>query len=203
MAEEAVQSVIVFRNRGKIAGASLQHPHSQIIGLEIIPPLVQARQTAMLDYYKANRRCLLCDIISRERTDRKRVVAENEAFVTIVPFAPIAPAEIWLLPKQHQADFKEIERAAINLLALALQDALVRLKAVFNDPLYNYVIDTASKGDWGSGRLHWRLRIIPQVTTQGGFELASGLPINPSLPERDAAALRSSSLLSKGTVTLK
>lgn len=192
MAEKAVQSVIVFRNRGTVAGASLRHPHSQMIALETVPPLVEARQTAMLDYYEAKGRCLLCDIIAHERADGRRIVNENEAFLTIVPFAPVAPCETWLLPKRHQADFGEIESAAIDLLAIALQDALVRLEVAFGDPPYNYVIDAASKGGSKSRGLHWRLRIVPQLTTAGGFELASGLPINPSLPEQDAVVLRSS-----------
>jgi len=191
MAETAIQSAIVFRNHGSVAGASLRHPHSQVVALEWVPALIEARQTAMLDYYRAKGRCLLCDIISHEKADGRRVVNENEAFLTTIPFAPIARCEMWLLPKRHQADFGVAESATIDLLAAALQDALLRLEATFGDLPYHYAIDTASKDGSGSPGLHWRLRIVPQLTVPGGFEVASGVPINSSLPEQDAASLRS------------
>jgi len=191
MVDAAVQSVILFRNRGSAAGASIQHPHSQMVALQLVPPLVEARQAAMIDYYKGKSRCVLCDVIAHEQMDGSRIVAENDAFVSVAPFAAIAPCEMWLLPKRHQADFGEIQDAEIGLLAVALQDALIRLSATLRDPPYNYVIDSAAKGGSGAPHLHWRLRIVPQVVTPAGFELGSGLPINTSAPEHDAAVLRS------------
>jgi UDPglucose--hexose-1-phosphate uridylyltransferase len=191
MADPAVRSVIVFRNRGTAAGASLLHPHSQIVALEAVPALVEARERTMLAYYEKEGRCLLCDIIARERAEGGRVVAENEAFLSVVPFAPAAPCEIWLLPKRHQADFSKIERDEMGLFAAALKDALARIGAALGDPPYNYVIDAATKSGLNSRGLHWRLRIVPRSTVAGGFELGTGVPITPSLPEDDAAFLRS------------
>jgi UDPglucose--hexose-1-phosphate uridylyltransferase len=191
IADSAVASVIVFRNRGKIAGASLPHPHAQLIALNTIAPLVQARQMAMLNYYQKENRCILCDIITHERDSGSRVVNEDDAFLTIVPFAAHAPCEMWLLPKHHQPDFGDLSDNEIELLAIALRDALARLSVALDDPAYNYVIDSAAKGASGIPALHWHLRILPQVTVPAGFELGSGLAINPSLPEEDAAVLRS------------
>jgi len=191
MADSAVASVIVFRNRGKIAGASLPHPHSQVIALETIAPLVQARQAAMLSYYQKEKRCVLCDIVTYERDNGSRVVSENDGFMTTVPFAANAPCEMWLLPKYHRAHFGDLPDNEVELLAIALRDALTRLGGVLDDPPYDYVIDTAAKGASEAAALHWRLRIMPRVTVAAGFELASGLPINPSLPEEDATMLRS------------
>jgi UDPglucose--hexose-1-phosphate uridylyltransferase len=191
MADSVVASVIVFRNRGKIAGASLPHPHSQLIALDTIAPLVQARQAAMLSYYQKENRCVLCDIIAHERDSGSRVVNENDAFLTIVPFAAHAPCEMWLVPKHHQADFGDLPNHEVELLAITLRDALARLSTALHDPPYNYVIDSAAKGASRMPALHWRLRILPQVTVSAGFEFGSGLPINPSLPEEDAAVLRS------------
>lgn len=188
----AVQSVIVFRNRGSIAGASLPHPHSQLIALHFVPPLVRAREALMANYHRKMERCLLCDIVTYEQSDGSRIVAENDAFITLVPFAASVPCEIWILPKQHQADFADIQAEAIRLLAASQRDALVRLAQALDDPSYNYVIDTASKGSSDAPHLHWCLRILPQVTVPGGFELGSDLAINPSLPEEDAMMLRSS-----------
>jgi UDPglucose--hexose-1-phosphate uridylyltransferase len=190
-ADGAVASVIVFRNRGKTAGASLPHPHAQLIALNTITPLARARQAAMVTYYRKERRCVLCDIIDYERDNGSRVVSENEAFLTIVPFAARAPCEMWLLPKQHWADFGDLPDNDVELLAIALRRALARLRTALDDPPYDYVIDTAAKGASETPALHWCLRIMPRVTVAGGFELGSGLPINPSLPEEDAAVLRS------------
>lgn len=190
-ADNAMGSVVLFRNHGAIAGASLPHPHAQLIALGTIAPLVQARQAAMLSYYRKEKRCVLCDIIAYERDNGSRVVNENEAFLTVVPFAASAPCEMWLLPKHHQADFGDLPDAEVEFLAIALRDALMRLRRALDDPPYGYVIDTAAGAASGAPAMHWRLRIVPQVTVPAGFELGSGLPINPSLPEEDAALLRS------------
>jgi UDPglucose--hexose-1-phosphate uridylyltransferase len=199
MADTTVRSVIVFRNRGTTAGASLRHPHSQIVALDRVPPVVQARQTAMLDYYRERRRCLICEVIAKEQVDGSRIVNENDDFVTLVPFAATGPFEMWILPKRHQAEFSDLQDAEIDLLAIALKDALIRLEAALGEPPYNYLVDTAPKGGSGSPCLHWRIRVVPQSGVSAGFELASGLPINSHLPEEDAAALRSLAQVSKGT----
>jgi UDPglucose--hexose-1-phosphate uridylyltransferase len=190
MANRAIRSVTVFRNRGERGGASLVHPHTQLIALDIVVPLVHARQTAMTAYYRQERRCLLCDIIDHERETGLRVVAENDAFLTVVPFAASAPCEMWLLPKRHRADFRDLAHEEAGHLAITLHDALTRLAHALDDPPYNYVIDTAAKGASDAPALHWRLRITPRVTARAGFELGSSLPINPSPPEVDAAILR-------------
>lgn len=192
MVGRAVRSVIVFRNRGERGGASLTHPHTQLIALDTVVPLVHARQTAMTGYYRQEGRCLLCDIVDHERESGLRVVDENDAFLTVVPFAASAPCEMWLLPKRHGADFGNLPHEEVGHLAIALRDALTRLALALDDPPYNYVIDTAAKGASDAPALHWRLRITPRVAARAGFELGSGLPINPSLPEADAAILRSS-----------
>ena len=120
-----------------------------------------------------------------------RVVEDNGAVVTVVPFAASAPYEMWLLPKRHQPSFHEIQGAEVELIAVAIRNALALLSEAVNGAPYKYVIDTASKDGLGAPHLHWRLRIVPQLTVPAGFELASGLAINPHLPEEDAAALRS------------
>jgi UDPglucose--hexose-1-phosphate uridylyltransferase len=129
-------------------------------------------------------------VVAFERSDGSRVVAENDGFVTLVPFAATTPCEMWLIPKRHRASFGEIDAAELELLAIALRDALLRLSAALDDPPYNYVIDTAANLEAGAQHLHWRLRIVPLSTVPAGFELASGVSINPSLPEQDAAILR-------------
>ena len=104
----------------------------------------------MLSHYQKEGRCLVCDIIAYERRDGLRIVAENNGFVTVVPFAATAPCEMWLLPKRHQADFGDLQNGEIELLAIALRDALLRLSSALDNPPYNYVIDTATNSEIGS-----------------------------------------------------
>ena len=145
----------------------------------------------MAGYYQREKRCVLCDLVAQELGNGSRAVSENAAFVTVVPFAATAPCEMWLLPKPHNASFGEIDGAGAALLAAALRNALTLLSEAINEPPYNYVIDTATKDGLAKPHLHWQLRIVPQLTVPGGFELLSGLPINPHLPEEDATVLRS------------
>jgi UDPglucose--hexose-1-phosphate uridylyltransferase len=190
MAEDAIQAVSIFRNRGSVAGASLQHPHSQIVALETCPPLIRKRQAVMASYYLEEKRCVVCDLIARELRDGSRAVSENSAFVTVVPFAASAPYEMWILPRAHYASFGETDEGTATLLAAALRSALAPLVEALGGPPYNLVIDTATKDALGAPHVHWLLRIVPQLTVPGGFELSSGLSINPHLPEEDAAFLR-------------
>jgi UDPglucose--hexose-1-phosphate uridylyltransferase len=145
----------------------------------------------MLRYYQSNGHCAVCDIIDHERNDGSRTVTENDVFVTVVPLAANTRCEMWILPKRHEADFGNPRSGEIELLAIALRDALVRLAAALDDPPYNYIVDTAAKGGALLPHLHWALRIVPQLTLPAGFELGSGQLINHSLPEEDAAILRS------------
>lgn len=185
-----VQSVVLFRNRGRAAGASLLHPHSQLIALSGIPPAVRLRQQAALAYYEREKRCVLCDIVQSEGADGTRVVFESSSLLAAVPFAASGPFEVWLVPKRHLPDFTALDDGGIGDLAGALAVVLRALDHVTGAAPYNLVLDTAPKPALASPCLHWRLRLLPRLETVGGFELGSGLSINPSRPEDGARALR-------------
>jgi UDPglucose--hexose-1-phosphate uridylyltransferase len=191
MRQSDIRSVVVFRNYGRAAGASLRHPHSQIIALAMVPPGIEAREAWGRRQYDATGACVCCEIVAFELEDRRRLVLESDRFVAFVPFAAASPFELWLVPKRHQASFAEIGEDEQADLANLLGCALRRLRCALADPPYNTVIETASKDDAGAPHLHWYLRIVPNLVTPGGFELGSGLTINPSVPEDDAATLRS------------
>ena len=190
LAAPDIRSVILFRNRGRAAGASLRHPHAQVIALPDVPPLVQARQDVMLRHYQQMGRCLLCEIVAVERDAGTRVVFENESFLVAVPFAASEPFEMWLMPKAHQASFAAMPDGNIRRLTEALGEALGRLDRVAAMPDYNFMLDAQAWDGTGPPHLHWRLRISPSLATPAGFELSTGIAVNPSLPEEDAAALR-------------
>jgi UDPglucose--hexose-1-phosphate uridylyltransferase len=191
-----IRCVVVFRNRGERAGASLRHPHSQIIATSMVPPAIEARQTWARQQYEDTGRCALCEILSFEADRRERLVIEGDHFLAIVPFAAAGPCELRLVPKRHQASFSEIREDEQAELARLLRRILLRLERVLDDPSYNYAIESASKDETGSKsnpsapHLHWYLRILPNLVRPGGFELASGLAVNPSVPEADAERLR-------------
>lgn len=188
--DESVQAVVIFRNHGAAAGTSLLHPHSQIVATGLVPETIAQREHIAAQHFKQNHHCLLCRMIDCERTEGTRVIHENEAFLSFVPFAASVPCEIWIVPKRHCADFGLITEQEVEHLALCLQDGLQRLYDELNHPDYNYVIHNCSRQDFFVPHLHWYLQIQPRLTTPAGFEIGSGMQINHSLPERDAKRLR-------------
>jgi UDPglucose--hexose-1-phosphate uridylyltransferase len=190
LAQDGIETATLFHNHGRGAGASLAHTHAQIIALDFVPPRVAAMNDWSKRYYGEHGRCALCDELASELKMRKRIVEENERFAALVPFAAEVPYELWLVPKQHQASFTAIGDDELPAFAALLGRSLARLKAVLNDPPYNFAIDSAPKCEKAAPHLHWRLRIAPETAIWGGFELGAGLPINPSSPEDDAKRLR-------------
>ncbi len=186
-----VGATLLFRNHGRKAGASLVHPHSQIIAVAVMPPRLTAISDWMRAQYGRRGDCVTCKMVETELAEGARVVAQTEGFVVLVPFAAASPLEMWLLPRRHQASFGRMGDAELREFAVLLQGTLRRLRAVLDDPPYNFVVESWEGVD--EGVAHWRLRIVPDLTTPGGFELGSGLAINPSRPEEDAEILRAES----------
>ncbi len=180
--------ILIFRNHGKRAGASLIHPHSQIITTGMIPRYLRTREDEAQRYYDEWGRCVYCDILAFEQTDCRRVILENDSFIAFIPYAAEVPFETWIVPKRHQTDFAHISEAECVDLTLALRSVLGRLRVKLNDPDYNYVLNTSTRIG-NEPQLHWYLRIRPRLVTRAGFEIGSGMRINPSLPEADAAFL--------------
>jgi UDPglucose--hexose-1-phosphate uridylyltransferase len=192
MRQDETILTITFRNRGPRAGASLHHPHSQIIALAVAPTHVRWREEEAQRYYDEWGRCCLCDIRDFESDVGERVLLENRTFVAFVPFAAEVPFEVWIVPKRHQADFGEISEPEKADLAEALREILGRLEQCLDRIDYNYVIHSSTQYRSGNPQLHWYLQIRPRLTTQAGFEVGSGIAINPSIPEKDAAFMNQS-----------
>ena len=190
MEDKEIMMVIIFRNHGKAAGASLRHPHSQIIATSIVPSHRRIQEAEAQRYFDHWARCVYCDILEFEIKEKIRIITENNLFVAFVPFAAEFPCEIWIMPKNHQADFGSITPEEKIAFATILKDSLSRLYHKLNNPDYNYVINTAARYKAEEPQLHWYCQIRPRLTTPAGFELGSGISINPSIPEVDAAFLR-------------
>ena len=182
--------ILVFKNHGEAAGATLEHTHSQLIALPVVPKRVLEEVEGARNYYDEKERCVFCDILSQEARGDERLVAENEAFTALSPFAPRFPFELWLIPKVHQSAFEESSQREFEHLAALLKDMLGRLDAVLDHPAYNYVIHTSPVPETQNDYYHWHLEIMPRVTKQAGFERGTGFFINPTAPEEAARFLR-------------
>jgi len=186
-----IESVIPFRNHGVKAGASLIHPHSQIIALPVIPKDVISRMNESIRHHEEHRDCIFCSLLNKELDSKERIVIESQYFVVFVPYAAYSPFAMWLFPKRHASSFTEVTEQEIIELAPVLRQALRKLYYGLNDPDYNYIIRSAPKGYRNSAFFHWYITIVPRLTRSAGFELGSGMFINPSIPENDAEYLRS------------
>lgn len=178
----------IFRNHGAKAGASLRHPHSQVIATGMVPRAIRWREYEAQRYFDELGRCVYCDMLASELSDQQRIVLENDSFAAFIPYAAECPFETWIMPKRHQSDFSEITEGERADLSLALHTLLAKLHSKLNDPDYNYTINTGAR-TMHEPQSHWYLRIRPRLVTRAGFEIGSGMRINPSLPEADAAFL--------------
>lgn len=182
-------TILLFRNGGIRSGASLRHPHMQLIALTLVTEEFKRRRAIAESYYSQTGHCMLCDIVAAERRHGRRLVFESEFFLGFVPFAAEVPCEVWLVPKRHSASFAEAGAALLRDLAEALPDCLSRLATQGCLADYNLVFQSDLAARETAGELHWYLRVYPRLTTPGGFEIGSGMTINPSLPELDAQCL--------------
>lgn len=199
MSTSAHRYVLLFKNHGKAAGASLAHPHSQIIATPLIPSEVQTRLKSSSAYYEEHNRCLLCDLIAEELRVGERVIEEANGYVVVAPYASRFPFEMRISPRVHAHDFTALNKDERQGLAQLLQRTLARLKGLLNDPPYNIILQTAPNSVLMeeptavatlADYYHWHIEIIPRLTTMAGFEWGSGAFINPTPPEVAARYLR-------------
>jgi UDPglucose--hexose-1-phosphate uridylyltransferase len=182
--------VLIFKNKGWEAGASLEHTHTQIIATPILPAITRQELKRARQYYEFHERCIFCDIVTQELGDGERVVSSTDRFVALSPFAPRFPFETWILPRKHQSAFDELSPDESDALAAMLKDVLLRLRVVLNDPPYNFVVHTAPLHDPHLEHYHWHVEIMPKLTRVAGFEWGTGFYINPMDPEGAAKYLR-------------
>jgi UDPglucose--hexose-1-phosphate uridylyltransferase len=189
-ADTRLKYIQIFKNKGRTAGASLEHTHSQLLGIPMVPVDVSQELAGFHDYRKNRGTCVLCDMVRQETTRPDRVVMENDRFVCFSPFAARFPFEMWVVPKYHQPDFGQIGEEDIRDLAPILRGALVKLAATVCQPPYNMVLHTAPVNVGGEIFYHWHFEILPRLTIIAGYELGTGYYINPTPPELAAEVLR-------------
>jgi UDPglucose--hexose-1-phosphate uridylyltransferase len=186
--------ILIFKNHGKAAGTSLEHPHSQLVALPIVPLNIRHRFEKAAGHFDDRGTCVYCDIMREGRQVRSRLIDETKRFVTFHPFASRAPFETWIVPKNHHASFGSLSMEEAKEFAGVLKMTLFRLYKGLNNPDFNYMIHTAPIKDEHEDYFHWHMQILPRLVTPAGFELGTGIFINAALPEETAAFMRNVSI---------
>ena len=182
--------LLIFKNYGESAGASLSHPHSQLIALPVVPKRVVEEIKRTESYFDQRDRCAFCDSIRQELEEGERIVMESAQVVCFAPFASRFPFELWILPKAHLPDFAESPRELIQDLGDVFRQVLGRMRRVLKDPSYNFMFHTCPLEATRHEGYHWHIELMPRLTRVAGFEWGSGFYINPTPPELAAKHLR-------------
>ena len=189
-AKPYVKFVSIFRNYGLEAGASLSHPHSQVMATPMVPTTIREEQKAAQAFYDSHGKCVFCDIIERE-TKSPRLISEDGDFVVFAPYASVNPMEFWIIPKHHAPNILGLSASEVSAFAKTLQTTLKALKDVVHDPPYNYGIHLALNPQ-AQDSYHWHMEVYPKLATWAGFEKSTGVYINTVTPETAAESLRNS-----------
>ena len=182
--------IVIFKNQGEPAGATLEHSHSQIIALPIVPKLATEELNGAKAYSTYKDRCVYCDIIAQEKDEKRRLIAEDDDFIAISPFAPRFAFETWILPKRHSARFEDAEKPQLEAVSRMLQIILQKMDRALEVPPYNLVIHSSPLYENTSDYYHWHIELMPKLTKVAGFEWGTGFYINPTSPEEAAQYLR-------------
>lgn len=191
---QCTRYIMTFHNFGREAGASVYHPHSQIISTPILPPDVASSISGSYNYYQKNHRRVYDVIVEWEKEQKKRIVFENDLFIVFCPFVSRTPYEIRIFPKDSHAHFEKMPDEFDKYLAEALIDVLKKLKTALNNPPYNFFIHTAPFENGTTNQAHeyytWHIEILPRLSIAAGFEFGTGVDINIVDPDKAAEELR-------------
>jgi UDPglucose--hexose-1-phosphate uridylyltransferase len=185
-----IEQLIFFKNHGVQAGATLKHPHSQIVALPVVPNSIRYRIEEARRYFDDNGECVYCVMMRDELEKSIRVVEASQHFVAFALYASSSPFHVWVMPRQHNVSFLFAQKEELADLAQILRRVLRRLYRGLRDPAYNLIIRTAPAKEIGKDYLHWYVTLVPRLSSPAGFELGSGMFINTALPEESAGFLR-------------
>lgn len=185
-----LRSILLFRNFGEAAGGTVEHTHSQLIALPIVPRGINEETEGSRRYFDYRNRCVYCDIVCVESETGSRIVLETDHFVALCPYAPRFPFETWIIPKVHNSHAETMTHEQIPDLASVVQRVFRKINAALENPPYNLVLHSAPLQDPALPWYHWHIEIIPRMTHVAGFEWGSGSYINPTPPEESARFLR-------------
>ncbi len=180
----------IFKNHGRLAGASLEHTHSQILSLDRVSPAVETELKHSAQFMRDHDECLFCRLIARELCIGTRVVEESDHFLVLCPFASRLPFEFRIYPKRHCTQFDQQSSVELDELAIILRRSLLNLEKLSQHVPYNYLIHSAPFDIDASEHYHWHMEVLPRLACHAGFEWGSNIHINPVSPEQAAKQLR-------------
>lgn len=188
--DKCIEYVLIFHNEGELAGATIAHPHSQLVALPVIPPDVSRSINGGISFFEQNKKCAHCTMLDHEQEEKSRIIYKNKYFVTFCPYASRVPYETRIFPLKHSSDFEEITDEEISFLADSMKDALLRISEALGGPDYNFFIHTASAKVKDVPYYHWHIEIYPRTYKWGGMELGTGVEVLAVPPEEAANNLR-------------
>lgn len=190
--DKRLKYILLFKNYGLAAGASLEHPHTQLIALPMVPKSVKEELEGAQGYYRHRERCLFCDMIRQEIDQKERIVLENGNFLAFCPFVSRFPFEIWIMPKRHTSLFCQTPAGEMDDFSAILKTVIAKIKKLFGDTSYNFMIHSAPMNSDGAAAesFHWHLEFMPKLTRIAGFEWGTGFYLVPTPPEVAAKFLR-------------
>lgn len=189
-ADPRVEHVIIFKNHGEGSGTTIEHPHTQLVAVPVVPMQFRKRVEYAMHYFDDTGQCIVCSMIAKELEEGVRVVIDTDHFLTFIPYAALSPFHTWIFPKRHSATFSSITDDEAKDLAFHMKTLFTKFKNGLEDPDYNYVIRSSRPADGRNEYCHWYLSVVPRITKTAGFELGSGMFINTEPPEESAAFLR-------------
>lgn len=188
---------LIYKDCGKTAGELHYHPHSQVIATPVIPKGIKEELDGAKAYYYYKERCIFCDIMNEELRSGDRIIMKTKHFITFTPFAPKFPFEYWIVPQRHNCAFQETSDEELEDLSLILMTTIKKMKVLFKNPPYNYVLHTAPnrmprKDHWHTlgEDFHWHMEVIPHLVTKSAFEWDSEFYILTTSPEDAAKYLK-------------
>lgn len=190
--DKRLKYMMIFKNYGAAAGASIEHPHTQLIALPMTPKNVKEELIGAQKYYHFHERCIFCDMIRQELHEKDRIVLETKNFIAFCPYASRFPFETWILPKKHASFFCQTALADMPEIAYLLKELITKMKKVFGNPAYNFMIHTSpSNGDnTVFDSYHWHIEFMPKLTRVAGFEWGTGFYVTGTSPEMAASILK-------------
>jgi len=186
-----VEHAMIIHNHGKQAGASIAHPHSQLMASSVVPPIIKKELDGTRDYWLKTGGCVFCDILRNEENADVRVVYQNKYFLAVTAFAARFPFETWVIPYEHKANFSDIDETEIEALADVMKHILGKLDQKLINPDFNFWIHSIPyRQIQANPYYHWHLEIAPRLSTYGGYELGAGLVVDVVSPESAARFLK-------------
>jgi len=192
--DSRLRFVLLFKNHGEAAGASIEHSHSQLIALPVVPIQVLEEIDGGRRYYAFKERCVFCDMVRQESASGARVILETDEVLVMAPYAARFPFETWIVPRAHNSHFETAHPSLLQSLAWAMRATIRKIERVLEYPPYNFLIHTSPIQEGPLAHYHWHLEIIPRLTRVAGFEWGAGFYINPTPPEESAQFLRDAGL---------